>query len=239
MHIYKNRVTLIQLIFALGLILSFIVLATNQLPPWTLGTAARLDLLRELRDSLGEEMDSLKRSQSIEDSLRACETQPLNSLIDCTSAAPLKKLKQEYDSTVHLSQPIPPAEDQFTDTGNIVEVKLDPDLLALMIAIAKHEGWDNPKNLVRRYNNPGAMMAVDYCEYQDTGYHRFMIFETEEDGWNCLEKALIRYRDKGATISSLIHRWAPASDRNNPGRYSALVAKQLGVPASTKLSDLF
>jgi len=124
-------------------------------------------------------------------------------------------------------------------TFEVVRDTLDPELLQLMIAIATHEGWGNPKNLVRRYNNPGAMKAVDWCAYQEKGYRNFMIFETEDEGWQCLAEALRRYRDKGATISSLIHRWAPSSDRNNPSRYAATVAKDLGVSVHTKLSELF
>jgi len=119
------------------------------------------------------------------------------------------------------------------------EDKLDPELLQLMIAIANHEGWENPANLVRRYNNPGAMKAVDWCEYSLLGYRNFMIFEKEDDGWQCLATALERYRDKGATIRSLIARWAPSSDGNNPTSYAYTVASKLGVPVDTKLSDLF
>lgn len=56
--------------------------------------------------------------------------------------------------------------------------------------ISDREGWRVPNSLVRRLNNPGALMFVH--QHGAVGYHGYAKFTTEEDGWEALESDLAK-----------------------------------------------
>lgn len=69
-------------------------------------------------------------------------------------------------------------------------------------------------------------------------WHNFMIFPTEEAGFDAIGRLLrgAGYRDR--TILDAFRRYAPASDGNDPDQYAADVAAAIGLPTSTFVRDL-
>ena len=181
--------------------------------------------------------------------LQAAHEIELQEAQEAAAALRVRQVKELYLTNLKLGNP-----EVLTETEvrrlqnkqltllNVIHGSQEPvvdKLDELAKAIATHEGFYIPGTLPARYHNPGAMMAASYCEYTSTGHHNFMKFETDEQGFECLKKGLIRYRDRGASIASLIQAWAPHSDNNKPTEYANIVANKLGVHPDTPLSELF
>lgn len=89
-------------------------------------------------------------------------------------------------------------------------------------------------------NNPGGMKEPEKfeCENYTLDSNRNMLFDTENDGWECMSRSLRRYRDQGVTIRELIEHWALTTEERR-ANYRAKVAGYMGVTEDTLLSDIF
>ncbi len=117
-------------------------------------------------------------------------------------------------------------------------------IIALATFIRDYEGKPGDRNY--RNNNPGN------ARFYHGGYRKlygnitkdkdgFAIFPTYEQGWLYLCNMLLAWAKGGRaewSIERLMKSYAPSSDGNDPIAYANYIAKQLGVPASTKLKDL-
>lgn len=94
-----------------------------------------------------------------------------------------------------------------------------------------------------RNNNPGNLRpSSDTWKGQsgvDNGINGpYLIFESAEYGIRALYKNLMTYRNKYnlITITGIINRWAPPSDKNDTPAYIAAVAKEIKKSATATLS---
>lgn len=94
------------------------------------------------------------------------------------------------------------------------------------------------ENVNPQYNNPGAIMDVDY--YRSTGgQFRLQQYPTLEAGVNALKSLVGKYIDRGETLESFFQKYAPSGHGgNNPTVYAGNVATWLGIPTNVRLRDL-
>ncbi|MBV4365924.1 hypothetical protein [Erwinia phyllosphaerae] len=65
----------------------------------------------------------------------------------------------------------------------------------------------------------------------------FEQFDTPEHGLRAGLKLMRNHINNGDdTLNSLVNRWAPSSDNNDPVQYAQFVSKQTGIPADAKLN---
>jgi hypothetical protein len=115
-------------------------------------------------------------------------------------------------------------------------------------AIKKHEGFF-PGSRSYRNNNPGNLRFTSYTSSlgknrgQDSG--RFIIYDTLEIGTKALDQFLVdastnvlRAYKGEMTLHEFYKVYAPSGDGNYPLGYATAVAKDLGVPITTKIKDL-
>lgn len=118
MKLHKKSSKYTKLFYAL-LILP--LLSIFWLPPFSQSTTERLEALRETRDRLGVAMSELKQSMTIDEALKACQQNPLNSLIaNCVEASHTK-------DQVLLSPVIAPVESSQASNSAITEAQLSEE----------------------------------------------------------------------------------------------------------------
>jgi hypothetical protein len=97
-----------------------------------------------------------------------------------------------------------------------------PDKIArLAAAISVQEGWNNPKSLVRRQHNPGALIFVGQRAAQ-LGKNGYARFKTDQDGKNALVADLRAKTARGMTLGRIMDRWSVKS-------YAAIVVRETGL----------
>jgi len=85
-------------------------------------------------------------------------------------------------------------------------------------------------------NNPGNLLYVGQAGATQ-GVGKFAAYATAGDGLTAMAQQLRLYmrRDHRDTVSSIISKWAPASDNNNTASYISQVAAMMGVSAGQHL----
>jgi hypothetical protein len=110
---------------------------------------------------------------------------------------------------------------------------------------AEYWYWDGSKDVrsggtrTWRNNNPGAMEYGDFAKSHGAigTDGRFAIFPDEATGTAALDALLRTQRYQRGTIDQAIGAWAPPHE-NNTAAYQAFVARRLGVPRTTPVSQL-
>ena len=89
---------------------------------------------------------------------------------------------------------------------------------------------NNPLNIRFSANNQWAGKGGD----NGTGFEQF---DTAEHGFRAGLKLMRNHINNGNdTLSSLISKWAPAGDNNDPVQYAQSVSQQTGIPVDAKLN---
>lgn len=102
-------------------------------------------------------------------------------------------------------------------------------------AIARQE------NVNPAYNNPGGLIAAPGCTSRPG---QIAICPDAATGQADLERQVQIYVDRGATLSSMLNAWAPAScggslcTGNNPSVYTQNVSSWTGIDPNVPLSSL-
>jgi len=97
------------------------------------------------------------------------------------------------------------------------------------------------ENVAPQYNNPGGLIVAPGCTSRPG---QIAICPDAATGQADLERQVQLYVDRGATLSSMLNAWAPAScggslcDGNNPSVYTQNVASWTGLPVDVPLSSL-
>jgi len=130
-------------------------------------------------------------------------------------------------------------------------IAANPKIEALMMAIARHEGWEEPsqKNNFRgsrsyRNHNPGNLRASPFAHSVQDGY---AVFRNDFVGymalhWDLMQKArgnTVTGLNAKSTLRDLFYVWAPPADNNDTEAYIRNVEKLTGMPASTTLGSIF
>lgn len=116
-------------------------------------------------------------------------------------------------------------------------------------SIQQLEGWyapgQNPNypngTLSWRNNNPGNIIYTNYYAQNfnatrgEGGFSKFPNYQT---GFAALEHQIQLYALRGETLSSMMAKYAPASDNNDPAAYAYNLASLLGASPSTSVQTL-
>lgn len=112
-------------------------------------------------------------------------------------------------------------------------------------AIATLEGFYKPGSVPQRLNNPGDLIFVGQKNAtahaivgKDGKTRVYCQFATVEEGWEALRRQIRLDARRGLTLIQFIHKYAPASDANDPKSYAAFVARRLSVSLDTPLSQI-
>lgn len=85
--------------------------------------------------------------------------------------------------------------------------------------IAKEEGFGRAGVLPTVRHNPGDLRHSPHSSHSGIGNDDIGIIDTDEHGWEDLERQLLLYAARGYTLEKAIYAWAPESDGNSPMRY--------------------
>lgn len=98
----------------------------------------------------------------------------------------------------------------------------------------------SPSTLATRNNNPLNIRFSASNQWAGKGGDNgtgFEQFDTAEHGFRAGLKLMRNHINNGSdTLSSLISKWAPAGDNNDPVQYAQSVSQQTGIPVDAKLN---
>lgn len=98
----------------------------------------------------------------------------------------------------------------------------------------------SPSTLATRNNNPLNIRFSSGNQWAGKGGDNgsgFEQFDTAEHGFRAGLKLMRNHINNGSdTLSSLISKWAPAGDNNDPVQYAQSVSQQTGIPVDAKLN---
>lgn len=98
----------------------------------------------------------------------------------------------------------------------------------------------SPSTLATRNNNPLNIRFSNTNNWAGKGGDNgtgFEQFDTPDHGFRAGLKLMRNHINNGSdTLSSLISKWAPAGDNNNPVQYAQSVSQQTGIPVDAKLN---
>lgn len=116
-----------------------------------------------------------------------------------------------------------------------------PDIDALL---AKFEGFGKDGTLATVNNNPGNLISGPFSTAQGaTGTNSgFATFPDPATGFAAADALVTKYANQGLTLQELINKWSPPDAAGNTPastqNYMDFMSNQLGVPATTKLTDI-
>jgi hypothetical protein len=130
-------------------------------------------------------------------------------------------------------------------------IAANPKIEALMLAIAKHEGWHETGSkshengsVAYRNHNPGNLRASPFARGKKDG---FAVFRNDFVGfmalhWDLMQKArgnTVTKLGPKSTLRDLIFVYAPPSDNNNSQKYLEEVMRATGFKATITLQEIF
>ena len=109
----------------------------------------------------------------------------------------------------------------------------------LAYLISKQEGFGIPGAIPTTHHNPGDLRHSPHSQHPGGPAHANDIgtIDTDEHGWQDLERQLQIYAAEGLTLRQTINLYAPEEDHNNTSAYLDFVCKGLGMPPETLVSD--
>lgn len=127
----------------------------------------------------------------------------------------------------------------------------NPKIEKLMLAIAEHEGWEEPGpegpqsgSIAYRHHNPGNLRASPFAKGVKDGY---AYFRSDMIGfmalhWDLMQKArgnTVTKLGPDSTLRDLIFVYAPPSDNNDSEAYLKQVVRRTGLPETITLKEIF
>lgn len=101
--------------------------------------------------------------------------------------------------------------------------------------IAKMEGFGIPGAVPTVRHNPGDLRHSPHSEHAPSKPNDIGWIDSDEHGWEDLERQLKLYADRGMTLRQCIEQYAPPNE-NATGHYLAFVCDGLGCAADTPMS---
>lgn len=91
-----------------------------------------------------------------------------------------------------------------------------------------------------RNNNPGNIRKSDFAIANGAVgmTDKWAVFPDERTGLDAVKKLLRSKNYNNLSVSDAIHRWAPASDNNNPKQYAKHVSNMTGLAADVVINNL-
>jgi len=102
------------------------------------------------------------------------------------------------------------------------------------VLIAKMEGFGRPGAIPTVRHNPGDLRHGPHCQHPN-GPNDVGTIDTDEHGWEDLERQLRIYAGMGYTLRQAINVYAPPADHNDTSNYLRFVANGLGVSPDTPM----
>lgn len=119
------------------------------------------------------------------------------------------------------------------------------------VLMSKMEGFGRPGTLPTIRHNPGDLRHGPHCEHPGGPLHRNDVgtIDTDEHGWEDLERQLRIYASEGLTLKGAIYTFLGVSpdadergdadvDNNHRHTYLGFVASGLGVSPDTPMSQV-
>jgi hypothetical protein len=105
--------------------------------------------------------------------------------------------------------------------------------------IAKQEGYFKPGSLPARRHNPGDLRHSPHSSHDGIDRDAVGAIDSDEHGWEDLERQLQLDAGRGMTLGQAIYSWAPPSE-NDTANYLQHVIEGLGgsVTADTPLTEV-
>jgi hypothetical protein len=101
--------------------------------------------------------------------------------------------------------------------------------------IAREEGFGKSGAQPTRKHNPGDLRHSPHSEHPAGHPDAIGSIDTDEHGWQDLERQLNIYALRGMTLAEAIEVFAPPNENDTAG-YLARIEAGLGMPGSTPLS---
>jgi hypothetical protein len=105
--------------------------------------------------------------------------------------------------------------------------------------IATEEGFFRAGTLPARRHNPGDLRHSPHASHEGIGADAIGVIDSDEHGWEDLERQLRLDAARGLTLEAAIASWAPPCENDTAG-YLRFVMEGFGgqVQADTPLSDV-
>lgn len=98
------------------------------------------------------------------------------------------------------------------------------------------EGFFLPGSVPDRRHNPGDLKHSPHSQHPD-GPNKIGTIDTDEHGWEDLERQLHMYAARGMNMRELIDTYAPASE-NDTANYLNYVCHELHVSPGALVADV-
>lgn len=93
------------------------------------------------------------------------------------------------------------------------------------------------ENAPTSYNNPGALMDLDY--YKSTGMFRLKQYGSVQEGWNALLNDIQVKVSRGWDLLTFFKAYAPLGHgSNNPQVYAQNVSNRTGIPMGVPIASV-
>ena len=95
--------------------------------------------------------------------------------------------------------------------------------------IARQEGFGVPDMIPTVRRNPGDLRHSPHSSHTGIGKDGIGIIDSDDHGWEDLERQLALFAERGMTLEEAIYTFAPPNE-NDSVAYLRNVSKGLGVP---------
>lgn len=103
--------------------------------------------------------------------------------------------------------------------------------------IAKEEGFGIPGALPTRNHNPGDLRHSPHSQHAADHPEAIGQIDTDEHGWQDLERQLVLYAKRGLTLRDMIINYYAPPGENDSEAYLAFICRELGVDQSCTVAQ--
>jgi len=111
-----------------------------------------------------------------------------------------------------------------------------PPVSKLARLIAQQEGFGKPGAIPTTHHNPGDLRHSPHSQHSPDKPNAIGAIDTDEHGWQDLERQLHLYANQGMTLAQMVAVYAPPTE-NNTGAYLRFITTGLGLPPTALVSD--